>query len=649
MVFSCAAVTGGKVFDNCFSVTASADKAEDLLASAHDMKNATVFDGTDDNTFKMSGRTYTKGFTIKSGGTVSFNTEGLSSLDFTIGHVDNSQRQDSKIKVQFDGKDYAEFEVNYLMDLMDYHLDTKGAKKVTISLTTSIYDNEEYGFGSVKADGAGDKCCTVPEYGSNSDMLQSVFDKSEYTLVFDGTTGAGFNMFGRTYYQGAVLPERTGFALNVEQLSSLSFVVGHNDGTRHESGNLNIWVDGTLYEQIPLSFNMKEIEYTLDVSKAKKVYIFSDVGAYSGSSYCVANIKGDSMTLTKPEMKPAYNTAAEFLNSSFDRSEYVKVFDGTTTFGGNINGRTYNQGLLFDHGTGVSFNVDNVKKLSFDYGHVDNTALYDGKLFIYADGEQLGEYPLGFNMPIEHMDIDVSKYAKVRFYVESSAYTGCQYMIGDVYVDGMEPEKKFDVPEYSEPADFLHSAYNKSDNVKTYDGKNKIGFKLNGKDVYQGVEIPSRGRVAFNTENVGKVTFSLGHVDNTGTKDAKVNIYLDNKLKYTFDAKYGAAPEEYTVNVNKYKNMYIYIDGPSYVSDRFALANITLDPPFDEPDALLGDVNDDGVIDIEDAVSVIGHVNGQKALTDDEASRADVDGNGVVDIEDAVAIISHVNGLKSLF
>lgn len=61
-----------------------------------------------------------------------------------------------------------------------------------------------------------------------------------------------------------------------------------------------------------------------------------------------------------------------------------------------------------------------------------------------------------------------------------------------------------------------------------------------------------------------------------------------------------------------------------------------------------GDVNNDGVIDIEDAVSVIGHVNGQKALTDDEASRADVDGNSVVDIEDAVAIISHVNGVKSI-
>lgn len=62
----------------------------------------------------------------------------------------------------------------------------------------------------------------------------------------------------------------------------------------------------------------------------------------------------------------------------------------------------------------------------------------------------------------------------------------------------------------------------------------------------------------------------------------------------------------------------------------------------------LGDVSGDGNIDIEDAVQVIGHVNGQKALTAKEEKRADVDGNKSIDIEDAVAIIAHVNGLKPI-
>lgn len=62
----------------------------------------------------------------------------------------------------------------------------------------------------------------------------------------------------------------------------------------------------------------------------------------------------------------------------------------------------------------------------------------------------------------------------------------------------------------------------------------------------------------------------------------------------------------------------------------------------------LGDVNGDGSIDVEDAVMVIGHVNGAKALTAEEESRADIDKNSDIDIEDAVAIIAHVNGVKAI-
>lgn len=73
--------------------------------------------------------------------------------------------------------------------------------------------------------------------------------------------------------------------------------------------------------------------------------------------------------------------------------------------------------------------------------------------------------------------------------------------------------------------------------------------------------------------------------------------------------------------------------------------------PIPEPPYayMLGDVSGDGNIDIEDAVLVIGYVNGQTVLTDEELLRADTDLNNDIDIEDAVAIISHVNGINALF
>lgn len=70
------------------------------------------------------------------------------------------------------------------------------------------------------------------------------------------------------------------------------------------------------------------------------------------------------------------------------------------------------------------------------------------------------------------------------------------------------------------------------------------------------------------------------------------------------------------------------------------------EPPPPPPEYKLGDVNADSKIDVEDAVMVINHVNGVKALDYDESERADIDGNEKIDIEDAVAIISHVNGIR---
>lgn len=56
----------------------------------------------------------------------------------------------------------------------------------------------------------------------------------------------------------------------------------------------------------------------------------------------------------------------------------------------------------------------------------------------------------------------------------------------------------------------------------------------------------------------------------------------------------------------------------------------------------LGDVNTDGIIDIEDVVVLIGYLNGNNLLED--TSLADVNRDGTVDIEDAVMIVGYVNG-----
>lgn len=64
----------------------------------------------------------------------------------------------------------------------------------------------------------------------------------------------------------------------------------------------------------------------------------------------------------------------------------------------------------------------------------------------------------------------------------------------------------------------------------------------------------------------------------------------------------------------------------------------------DKKKGILGDVNNDGTIDIEDAVAIIQHINGLTPLTADEESRADVSKDNYFDIDDAVTLISYING-----
>lgn len=64
----------------------------------------------------------------------------------------------------------------------------------------------------------------------------------------------------------------------------------------------------------------------------------------------------------------------------------------------------------------------------------------------------------------------------------------------------------------------------------------------------------------------------------------------------------------------------------------------------EEENDTAGDVNGDGVIDIEDAVSVIMHINGIRPLTDREFKRADVSKDESIMIDDAVLIINYING-----
>lgn len=63
---------------------------------------------------------------------------------------------------------------------------------------------------------------------------------------------------------------------------------------------------------------------------------------------------------------------------------------------------------------------------------------------------------------------------------------------------------------------------------------------------------------------------------------------------------------------------------------------------------ILGDVNNDGSIDIEDVVLEMNHINGTMALDEYELSRGDVVYSKAIDVEDVANLMNHINGTKPI-
>lgn len=71
--------------------------------------------------------------------------------------------------------------------------------------------------------------------------------------------------------------------------------------------------------------------------------------------------------------------------------------------------------------------------------------------------------------------------------------------------------------------------------------------------------------------------------------------------------------------------------------------------PDDEFDSkVIGDINEDEKLDIEDAVMMVNHINGVSALNKFQENKGDVDGNSTIDIEDVAMMINDINGVSPL-
>lgn len=252
-----------------FAVEPSA--ADEFLSTASDITRCSIVnDG--EKSFKLNGRTYYQGIIFgdgryNSGAELSFNVEGISKLSFSLGHVDNSDSASTEISVYVDNILEDKFVLSQNSDILQYDLDVSDAKTVRIHKTGS---RSRYAIADISYD---------------------AFRISSY----DGISSATFfKMNGRTYYQGVTFSgswnQNASVSYNVENLYSVSFKIGHIDGSGDNSGIMTIFHNGSEIGNIELTPSMATQTLTIetyDLSTIRFVTNFENSASYGIADFSV--------------------------------------------------------------------------------------------------------------------------------------------------------------------------------------------------------------------------------------------------------------------------------------------------------------------------------------------------------------------------
>ena len=425
-------------------------------------------------------------------------------------------------------------------------------------------------------------CGSIPAYNAfltetsisagAEDADIAAFLKSYTSMESKVSIAGDIPIAGRTYVQGIQFSGISGTAssvsYDVSEIGALTFTAGHVDGSGGGTATLTVYLDGVKADEFDLTATMRWKEFSVDTSAASSLRFEMTTG---GSSFALVDFKLDGAGAENPCYVPSYATPEAFLKRSFDytyntSTKTIAYSKSDQASGFSMNGRSYYQGLTFSGFSGeaavVSYNVENVDTLTFTIGHVDNAATSSGTLNLYLDNVNAGSKKLSWNMLTEEYTLDVSDASVVRFEV---TFTGqATYGLADFCMDGVSPEMPCTVPSYDTAEDFVSHEFDPVSSVAAkvlyYARSNQSsGFQMAGRSYYQGLTFTAHATDAayncYNVESLDTVSFTLGHVDDSGSGKSTFSVYLDNVKAAEYELGMHSLCQDVTLDVSDAKVM----------------------------------------------------------------------------------------------
>ncbi len=636
--------------------------AEEFLGTATEASGMTVYNTRSKYSFQMNGNTYYQGIVFdnsESTAQMTFDVSEVNTLSFTVGHTDNTSTGGAKAKFYLDGEEYDSFSLHWTMNLMEYELDLNGVDSLQIVLEHS--GKGSYAFADVTVDGiAPERQSKTPEYDSAEDFLNHGFSSSNMHLGNTDSKNPDFYMNGRGYYQGLIFNDtnvNSYVSFNVENVNTLSFTIGHVDNASTYSEDAVIYLDDKEYDRISLNWNMNLIDYTLDVSSAKslRIVIERSGGYQENSSYAFADVSVDDYAPVKTYKIAEHDTVESFLNGGYSYSRIWVADPESVSPEFYMNGRAYYQGLVFSDSnanSSVCYNVENIQSISFTIGHVDGKGDYGATVRFYLDNQEADSVGLSWTMPLQEYTLDVSKAKVLRIVVERSGgyQENSSYAFAEFSVDEKQPSTMHSVPQYADGYDFLKSNFEATSGIWIPNIEAKEPeFYMMEQGYYQGLVFTKANNsqtLSFNVENLDSVSFTIGHLDDSGNYGGTLIFYLDNKKYNEVSLASDMENTPYTIDVSNTNVLRIKLNRSGGYNENvaYALADVSIVPSASqstptppEPEVLAGDCNGDGVLTVVDAITLQRFLlNDGTKLTSEKA--ADVCKDDIINIFDLVKL-----------
>ena len=574
------AVCGGLQIEISAAYEPSA--ADVFVSTPLDTSRATTYDGSDkEKSFNMNGRTYYQGLAFDEtsyDSSVSYNVTDIDNITFTIGHVDDKRSSDASLTIYLDDEVYDTVSLTWRMKLLEYEADVSPAKKMTLVLNRNGYSSyalADFTVDSVKSS----QKYTVPKYTSSEDFYRSGFSESYVTYADNTSDEPSFYMNGRGFYDGVVFDDTSydsEISFNVEKVKKLSFSVGHVDNKRTSNARIIIYLDNKEYDTVDLHSTMNLLTYEADVSKASTILMILKRNGYA--SYALADFKVDSLEPTSSPLIPEYSSAKEFLQSGFEKSSVSIVDSAAKNPEYYMNGRGFYEGIVLDetsYDSCISFNVENINELSFTIGHVDNKSRYNSDMIIYLDEKEFDTIPLHYTMNLKEYSIDLTNIKTLRIYIKRNGYSS--YAIGDVNIDGLGQARAHTVPKYSDAEGFIESGFDISSITTANTASKNPSYYINGKGYYDGFvfdETSYDSTVRYNVENIGKLSFTVGHVDDKNGSDATLAIYYDDEEAKKLALKGDMVPEDIELDLSNVSVLRLTVIRNGYSS--YGIGNVSI-------------------------------------------------------------------------